>query len=106
MIDRALWNRFYEIYAQYRSAWDKYSDGEISFDLDVIADGLLPILLSNLFVSWFPMLENVILLEAANGIIFEHEGYEAYEYWWCEIDKEELYQLFDEALKETRTEGT
>lgn len=101
MIDKVLWNRFYEIYAQYRGAWDKYLDGEISFDLDVIADGLLPILFSSLFASWFPMLDGLIILEMVNGTIFEHQGYEAYEYWWTEVDKEGLYWLFNEALRET-----
>ena len=34
MIDRNLWTRFYELYRQYAAGYEKYSEAEISFELD------------------------------------------------------------------------
>ena len=54
MINKELWTKFYELYRQYAAG---YSEAEISFELDEIAGGLLPILLENLFNAWFPELK-------------------------------------------------
>lgn len=50
MIDKNLWTRFYEL-----AGYEKYSEAEISFELDEI----LPTLLENLFNAWFPELKEV-----------------------------------------------
>lgn len=42
MIDKNLWTRFYELYRKYAAGYEKYSEAEISFELDEIAGGLLP----------------------------------------------------------------
>lgn len=55
MIDKNLWTRFYELYKQYVAGYEKYSEAEISFELDEIAGGLLP----TLFNAWFPELKEV-----------------------------------------------
>ena len=90
MIDRTLWERFYMIYSQYRRAWTKYWEGEFKFDLDMIGDELIPILLRDLFVAWFPMLEDFIIVDES-----EHRGFDAYEYSWDDMDVEELYCFFE-----------
>lgn len=59
MIDKNLWTRFYELYRKYAAGYEKYSEAEISFELDEIAGGLLPTLLENLFNAWFPELKEV-----------------------------------------------
>lgn len=67
MIDKNLWAKFYELYKQYVAGYEKYSEAEISFELDEIAGGLLPTLLENLFNAWFPELKEVELIEVGDG---------------------------------------
>lgn len=94
MIDKNLWTRFYELYRQYAAGHEKYSEAEISFELDEIAGGLLPILLENLFNAWFPELKEVELIEVGDGNKYRLYGYEAYTALWYAISSEELYNYF------------
>lgn len=95
MIDKNLWTRFYELYRQYAAGYEKYSEAEISFELDEIAGGLLPTLLKSLFNAWFPELKEVELIEVGNGNEYRLYGYEAYTVLWYVVSSEELYNYFN-----------
>lgn len=90
MIDKNLWTRFYELYRKYAAGYEKYSEAEISFELDEIAGGLLPTLLENLFNAWFPE-----LIEVGDGNKYRLYGYEAYTVLWYVVSSEELYNYFN-----------
>lgn len=95
MIDKNLWTKFYELYRQYVVGYEKYSEAEISFELDEIAGGLLPTLLENLFNAWFPELKEVELIEVGDGNKYRLYGYETYTALWYAVSSEELYNYFD-----------
>lgn len=106
MIDKNLWTRFYELYKQYVAGYEKYSEAEISFELDEIAGGLLPTLLESLFNAWFPELKEVELIEVGDGDKYRLYGYEAYTALWYAISSEELYNYFNSRSEKVITPYT
>ena len=97
-LDYQKFVEFCKLEIEYSKYWEKYSESEISLQLDEIAGGMIPRLRKELFNAWFPQLENFDLVEQANGEEYHHYGYDAfscYWNWYTDCDEEQIREAYD-----------